>query len=201
MPALARLGLDPAGELAGLRRLEPADLAAGRLDSVDEPLLPGFAGAAGRRLDEDDAAARRDERQEREEPGAVLVADGERAGVRHDRQRAAAEHRLRRDELLELADLDAGLVAVAADLDPFDDAAMLRPEGRRHSGDGAARREVVVAPEIGDRRGRASGVGRAGGHPPDGIAHPDATDGPAAACWTGSGLTAAIDVPGAAAAA
>ena len=104
-------------------------------------------------------------------------------------------------ELLELADLDAGLVAVAADLDPLDDAAVLRPEGRRHPGDGAARREVVVAPEVGDRRGGASGVDRAGGHPPDGIAHPDETDGPAAASWTGSGLTAAIDVPGAAAAA
>ena len=48
---------------------------------------------------------------------AILVAYGERACVRHDRERPAAEHRLRGDPLVELRDQRGCVVAVAADLD------------------------------------------------------------------------------------
>ena len=102
--ALAGLGLDPAGQLAGLRGAEGPDFAADRPDGVDDPLLTRLLRPARGGLDEGDAAARGDERQDREQRVAVLALDRQRADVRHDAQRPAAEHRLGRHALVELAD-------------------------------------------------------------------------------------------------
>ena len=86
-----------------------ADLAAGRLDrrrrAASARVLRRRSATASTKTS---ALPGGDERDEREERVTVLVADGERAGVRHDRQRAAAEHRLASRPAVDLADLDAG---------------------------------------------------------------------------------------------
>ena len=204
MPALARLGLDPARELAGLRRLEAADLAAGRLDRRRRA---ASARARGRRS----ATPRRRRRRcpARRAAGARGARRGPRCGRSARRRSSRPRASRRRTSTASRPAAGArpiwtrGLVAVAADLDPLDGAAVLRPEGRRHPGDGAARREVVVAPEVGDRRGRVERrrQGRWSSRGRSRIAAPPTrrTGAAAAQPRRGSGLDApAIDAPGAA---
>ena len=140
------------------RIVPPAAATASASRLGDRRLRPGLA-----RVEDDQRVAGRDQRHRGEERVAILVLDDQRPGVLDDGQRPAAEHDRRGDPLVEVGQLPGRDVAVAAQDPAFERRPALGGECRLEPIDRARGRQLVVAPEEGERDGRhrSSASGRA----------------------------------------
>ena len=150
--ALARLVLDPAGQLAGFRRAEGAHLAAERLDGVDDALLAGLLRAGG--VDSTNTTALPGAINGRSASSAVAILvltvraptfvttasvpppNIDWVATRSCSWPTSAAAWLRSPRIVE----------------PLDGPAGVGRDRVRHPPDRPARSEIVVTPEVGDRR-------------------------------------------------